>query len=392
MNMYLELYATALSELGYKIYYVADLEDTFEIYLRSNLPILKPLELDFPTQMLKKWSSKWFLSVLLNKFRRVVKFLSRNSSHVDFSVLTRLLEEKNKVGFKPDLVMCMYLDMTHLGRFSRRTFRKLNIPWTGLLFHPPTLSRSNRFKRNSWFSDYSNRGGIFFTPAKIESYSAASRPNQSFDVFPDVTRRPKSAIRPAGFNFPNFADRRLVVGLIGSIDGNKKLVEEFLALSDDSRLNNFCFVMVGEIYESTLSKDALNAIRARKGVSKNLFIDDRYIDSEEEFDYLFRQVDIIFACYKNFDSSANVLAKSAYFRKPVLVTANTFIGNLTQQYNLGITIKNPEVDSIAKSILILGKALKSQDFDFGFADYVARVSPENLKNRLDGYLQNLWKL
>jgi hypothetical protein len=150
--------------------------------------------------------------------------------------------------------------------------------------------------------------------------------------------------------------------------------------------------MVGEIYESTLPTDTLNEIRSRKGVSDNLYLVDHYINSEEDFDSLFSQVDIIFACYKNFDSSANVLAKSAYFKKPVLVTAETFIGDLTQQHNLGIAIKNPDVDSIAKSILLLGETIERQDSNFGFDDYTSSVSTENLKNRLDHYLKNLWAL
>jgi hypothetical protein len=150
--------------------------------------------------------------------------------------------------------------------------------------------------------------------------------------------------------------------------------------------------MVGELYESSLSRDTLNEIRGRLGLSNNLYISDRYITSEVDFDCLFSQVDIIFACYRNFNSSANVLAKSAFFKKPVLVTAETFIGDLTQQYNLGVAIKNPEVDSIAKSILLLGEAIKKQDSNFGFDDYVSSVSPETLKHRLDSYLNKLWEI
>jgi hypothetical protein len=401
LNLYLELYATALLELGYDVTYLADLEESFEARLRNKLPRLSPLKFSFPSQTLKRWSLNWFLSVFknmfrlsffYNKIRKGMNSFKKNSSHVQFNVLTDVLEAKSKAGFKPDLVICMYLDMTHLNFDSKKVFRKLHIPWVGLLFHPPTLSNSVCFKRDFWFSDYSNRGAIFFTPNKIESYTAVSRLNQSFEVFPDVTRVPKESILYPSFDFRNFAKGRLVVGLIGSLDGTKKLIQEFLAISDDSRLDNYCFVMVGEVYESTMSMEVLDKVRNRKGVSENLYIDDRYINSEEDFDYLFSQVDIIFACYKNFDSSANVLAKSAHFRKPVLVTAETFIGDLTQQFNLGIAIKNPEADSIAEAILLLGTMLEKLDFSFGFDEYISRVSPENLKNRLDYYLKNLWEL
>ena len=392
LNMYLELYATALLELGYKVHLLAELDEAFAIYLKNKLPDLSSLDTVLSKQMSKKWNLKWFLTVLLNKIREGVKYFRKNSSNVEFGVMTRLLKENYKAGFKPDLVLCMYLDMTYLERRSRKILRRLNIPWVGLLFHPPEIKNNNRFTRNSWFSDFSNRGAIFFTESKIESYKAVSRFNQSFEVFPDVTRKPKLPILLPDIDFRNFANGRCGVGLIGSLDGNKKLIKEFLDVSDDSRLSNFFFVMVGEIYESSLSRDTLNEIRGRLGLSNNLYISDRYITSEVDFDCLFSQVDIIFACYRNFNSSANVLAKSAFFKKPVLVTAETFIGDLTQQYNLGVAIKNPEVDSIAKSILLLGEAIKKQDSNFGFDDYVSSVSPENLKHRLDSYLNKLWEI
>ncbi len=392
LNMYLELYATALLDLNYKVYFIAELEETFKVSLLTKLPSLISFDIAVPTQSSKKWSMKWLLSVVFNKFQWGIKLLRKDPAYAEFDELTNKLKAMKKAGLKPDLVMCMYVDMTHLGRKSRRILKRLQIPWVGLLFHPPVLENNNRFTRNSWFSDFSNRGAIFFTESRIESYKAVSRQNQSFEVFPDVTRKPNLSIPPHAIDFRNFANGRCVVGLIGSLDGRKKLIKEFLAVSDDVRLKNYCFIMVGEIYESTLPTDTLNEIRSRIGVSDNLYIVDRYINSEEDFDSLFSQVDIIFACYRNFDSSANVLAKSAFFKKPVLVTAETFIGNLTQQHNLGIAIKNPDVDSIAKSILLLGETIEKQDSNFGFDDYVSNVSTENLKNRLNHYLKNLWEL
>ncbi len=392
LNMYLEIYATALLDLNYKVYFIAELEETFKVSLLTKLPNLISFDIAVPTQSSEKWTMKWFISVIFNKFQWGVKFLRKNSAYPEFDELTNKLKAMKKTGLKPDLVMCMYIDMTHLGRKSRKILKRLQIPWVGLLFHPPMLENNYRFTRNSWFSDLSNQGAIFFTESRIESYRAISRSNQSFEVFPDVTRKPNLSISPPGIDFRNFANGRHVVGLIGSLDGTKKMIKEFLAVSEDVRLKNYCFVMVGEIYESTLPADTLNEIRSRKGVSDNLYVDDRYINSEEDFDSLFSQVDIIFACYRNFDSSANVLAKSAFFKKPVLVTAETFIGNLTQQHNLGIAIKDPEVESIAKSILLLGEKIENKNFSFGFDDYISSVSTENLKNRLDHYLKNLWKL
>ena len=406
LNMYLEIYGSVLTDLGYSVFYYADLEESFATRLQKVTPKLKSIESVVPEKILKRWGLEWAFKVIRNVMKQKMistvffirglipqlRFASRNNkSFVDFGVLTRKLEVLNEIGFKPNLVICMYIDMTFLGSKSQRVLRKLSVPWIGLLFHPKELNSSSEFTQDSWFSDKSNRGAIFFSGSSVVDYNQISRSNQSFVLLPDVTRVPSGEKSSLALDLVSHSQGKKIVGLIGAIDGKKKLVQEFLELSGDPRLKDYFFVMVGEVYESTLDRSTLNKIRNLSGnVTEELFVLDRYIESEVDFDALFNEIDILFACYKNFDSSANILAKSASFKKPIIVTGGTWIGRLTEQYNLGLTVSDFRIDTLVDAIQKVGEHLDASPNTFGFRDYLEIVSIENLRVNLGQYLTKLW--
>jgi hypothetical protein len=404
--MYLEVYASALIDLGYNVYFYADLERSFEEYLASKLPELKSVESIVPSKKLRRWSIKWILTVLYNISKRFIfltlsksakllfklnPFEKSNKSFVTFSILSRKLKVLHENDFKPDLVICMYLDMTYLGNHPRKVLRKLAIPWIGLLFHPPALLFEKEFNKKLWFSDKSNRGGIFFTDTYLESYRESARLNQVFAVLPDVTREHFGVVPDINAFFGTFVGSRKIIGLIGALDGSKKLIKEFLALSRDPRLGGFFFVMVGEIYESTVDLETLNEVRSLSGkVTDNVYVLDEYIKSETAFEEIFHGIDILFAYYRNFDSSANVLAKAAFYGKPVLVKANTWMGKLTEQYNLGVTVLDSNHEQLVEAILSLGNLINENQTEFGFEKYLEKVSVSNLRVNLEHYLKEVF--
>jgi len=396
--MYLELYGSALDRIGYSTYYLAELDDEFEAQLNLNERNFHSVNTLLPKEYSKRWSLEWIRLVCQNKlrifqrklkhyFRRALGINALNNAFVDFDLLADNLRILEKVNFRPDLIVCMYLDMTRVTAKSRRAFRNLNINWIGLLFHPEPVDYRFKQVRNSWFRDASNRGGIFFTPKFLESYQLVARNDQIFDVFPDVTVLREGHSLDLDLNIAKLARGRRIIGLIGAIDGNKKLVREFLDLSNHDSLNDFFFVVAGEVYRDSLDPETLDKLdELSKSSRDNLIIYNHYISSESNFDYLIKSTDIIFACYKNFDSSANILAKSAHFRKPLLATANTWVGDQVEKYRLGIAVQDFNLDSLAKSIL----QLTSPENDFGFDDYKNQVSFENLQDHLKNFLDRLW--
>jgi len=403
LNMYLEIYASVLIQLGYEVFYYADLDLGFEDYLASRIPDLKSVEKITPSKFLKRWSPLWIQIVLLNLLKRFAGKLrimliemqgssKRSASRVEFDILTRKLSSLKDFGFKPDLVICMYLDMTKLTKKSERVLAKQKVSWSGLLFHPEAMGNQDKFNQSTWFGSSTNVGSIFFTDKYIAKYLELAGPNQVFKVFPDVTTVKRGKELSLDINFMNLACGRKIVGLIGTLDGNKKLIGEFLKISADPSLQEFYFVLAGEVYESTLEPDTLAEIRRLSGaVQENLFVYDKYIESEEDYNYLVSQVNILFACYKDFDSSANILAKSACFDIPVLVTAETWMGSLVEKYNLGIAVSSPTINDFVSSILQLSSLLDSKETFFGFESFREHASISNLEKSLENYLIEVWE-
>jgi hypothetical protein len=259
-----------------------------------------------------------------------------------------------------------------------------------LLFHPEALTNQTGFSKNSWFQESTNVGGIFFTDKYVDEYQSRARRNQLFQVFPDATKFRTSLAQKFPQEFSSLAKGRRIIGLVGALDGNKKLIGEFLKLSTHPLMNDFYFVLAGEVYESSLDSDVLEVIRRLSGsIQENLFVYDKYIESELLYDRFVKDVDILFACYKDFDSSANILAKSAIFQKPVLVTSGTWIGNLVEKYKLGEAVIPFSIDNLINGILNISNQLDRDPQNFGFKDYEFYVSQENLRNHLRDYLEEL---
>jgi hypothetical protein len=284
----------------------------------------------------------------------------------------------------------MYLDMTRITRRTDRKLKKNGVCWIGLLFHTEPYVTFSSFPRNSWFQKSSNRGGILFTDTHLQEYQALARKDQTFRVLPDATKY--ATPRSQGFSqeFVRLAKGRQIIGLVGALDGNKKLIGEFLELSTHPLMEDFYFVLAGEVYETSLAPDLVKKVRKLSGsTQENLFVHDRYVTSEEHFNSFVSDVDILFACYKDFNSSANILAKSAVFHKPVLATRGTRMGDLVDKYNLGGTVSTDTIDDLIYGLLDISKKLDLNSDCFGFAEYDFQVSQENLKNKLGDFLFEL---
>ena len=329
LNMYLELYADCLIQLGYNVLYYADLEAEFEEYLKVELPKLRSVEAIVTTKNLKRWSFSWMYFVGKNLTIRTFrdfffslsrKFLKTNSSRgfVEFGVLTRKLKILKDSNVVPDLVVCMYLDMARLTRHSRRMLYNSRIPWVGLLFHPEPLTNLTGFSKKSWFQESTNVGGIFFTDKYVDEYQSRARRNQVFQVFPDATKFRSSLGQRLPQEFSGLAKGRRIIGLVGALDGNKKLIGEFLKLSTYPLMNDFYFVLAGEVYESSLDSDVLE-----------------------------------------------------------------------EKYKLGEAVLPFSMDNLINGILKISNELDTDPQNFGFKDYEFYVSQENLRNHLRDYLEKL---
>ena len=124
-----------------------------------------------------------------------------------------------------------------------------------------------------------------------------------------------------------------MISLLGSINfrkGIKLLLESIPLLPKDE----YFFLIAGK---SSLTAQQENDLRAFGESRNNCLFSLEKIPDESCFNALIAESDLIFAAYKQFTGSSNLLTKAAAFRKPVIVSRGLCMGRRVEQYGTGQT-------------------------------------------------------
>ncbi len=136
---------------------------------------------------------------------------------------------------------------------------------------------------------------------------------------------------------------RIVTGLFGSIFPRKSVDLLFECLQNSDPDVHF-FVIAGKIKWSTFSPDQQKMMNeVISNPPENLLISDEWIESEAVFDSVFQMCDVIFAYYRNFTKSSNIITKSACYGIPIIVDSRHLMGERVQKYKLGYAKSEGEV-------------------------------------------------
>lgn len=132
----------------------------------------------------------------------------------------------------------------------------------------------------------------------------------------------------------------------GFIDEKKNVVNLLKAMqqltADEAK--NACLLVVGKIHEA-YREVLMQAFDTAKATRPELQVEfeSRFVDDDEMEAYV-EQSDVVSVAYINFFSSSGVIGLASRHNKPVLATKFGVVGDLTREYNLGITVDgfNPE--------------------------------------------------
>jgi len=205
-----------------------------------------------------------------------------------------------------------------------------------------------------------SRSGLLCLPRRYAAYIGSLMAVQSFAAL--SVERPAGSVRPAALpprdarhppfpakqelrrsrpatNYPLLrklkerARGRKVISLLGSINfrkGIKLLLESIPLLPKDE----YFFLIAGK---SSLTAQQENDLRAFGESRNNCLFSLEKIPDESCFNALIAESDLIFAAYKQFTGSSNLLTKAAAFRKPVIVSRGLCMGRRVEQYGTGQT-------------------------------------------------------
>ena len=240
--------------------------------------------------------------------------------------------------------------------------------------------------REGYYS-LSTLGGIcFLDEITCRAYSE-SLSNKYFQCLPDITNGELS-------EHPSFlaeevmcrAAGRKIVFLGGSIVGKKNIARwsELIALADPSR---WFFVQVGEIHGNTLSPaDTAAFERLVADPPENLSLYAHYLSDERDFNAIINIADVIFAVYRDFRFSSNMLGKAAFFEKPILVSDGCLMGDRVRNYGIGLVVPHDDAQAM---LCALERLMKEPVPPQNFSAYRAASNEQTAGNNLERFIARI---
>ncbi len=280
----------------------------------------------------------------------------------------------------PDFVFNMYMDLyrTDTERWARFG-KSFKWPWGGIRFVPHAAPTEGYYNLASCV-------GMCLLDEAVRPRYQMLLPAKVFACLPDITdARLPDKPNDLVMEIVRRAAGRKVVFLGGTIGGNKNLARwiELIALLDPEE---WFFLQIGETNFNALTQADVHALAILEATPpENLLIHPDYLPDERVFNDVIRVSDIIFAVYRNFKISSNMLGKAAAFEKPILVADNYLMGRRVIKYGIGRAV--PENDSRLMrdaAADLVNNPVPAENF----AAYRSDFSMDNMRETLMAFLDN----
>ena len=93
---------------------------------------------------------------------------------------------------------------------------------------------------------------------------------------------------------------------------------------------------------------------------------------------------VIFAVYRDFFRSSNMLSKAAYFEKPILVANGCLMGERVERYGIGLAVDQDDTLGMHEALLALASI---QGLKSNFQRYRSDISEALLQQTLSNFLR-----
>lgn len=306
----------------------------------------------------------------------IVRWLNYDLDKVDFAPhVARLDAVARKERGTQAFAFFLYLDLMSQGRRSLRALdRDMRMPWAGILFHPALPDGD----AEAYFSTRQGRGAVFLVPSAVGRYAEAL-PNLAFHAVPDVADGSLPDTEPAIVrDVRDRAAGRKIVLLAGSITPHKGVMT-FVDLIERADPTRFFFVLAGEVHWESFAADALRLEAIWRNPPEHLYVHEGYIADERDYNALLATCDVLYAVYRNFQSSSNSLTKASIFRKPILVSAGTLMGARVVESGIGDAVVENDVDGILDA---MQRLVERPANAFGYDTFCATHSLDALEQVL----------
>jgi hypothetical protein len=299
---------------------------------------------------------------------------------------------ETKHGRKIDLVFfaCIYdWEFEHF-RSAERTF---GFPWSGLYLHARALRMPGQFlpyrrlvpKPERVFGGLLVRSVALLDEGVLDGMRQITRTRRVV-AFPDITDATLPSENASAWGLAKklqeFARGRRIVSLLGYLQQTKG-VEEFLALSKDARMQNVVFFLGGEPALDGFDDASVQRLRETWEQTPNVWAHLQRLP-EQVMNAVLSVSDVVFAAYRNFPNSSNVLTKAAMFERPVVVSEGFLMAERVRGYGLGEVVPEGDVEALAATTrrMLTPGYYESLAKRAKWADYREAHSVEGLKKAM----------
>lgn len=281
----------------------------------------------------------------------------------------------------PRLALLPYLDDMLEPELSLAGVR-FPVPWMGLHVSASDLRESAvapaMRARLRMLREPSCRG-ILLLDGKITEWVQHEAPGRIVAVLPDIADTTVASDFPLLHEIRRRAAGRPIISLLGHLSEAKN-IRLFLHLAQVISPNRAFFLLAGQFEPLGVAPDLQQRIaEAAAGRKTNLWAIPDRIASEAEFNRLFCESAVIFAVYREFTRSSNILSKAAFFRRPVLVAGGYCMGERATDYRLGLALDQPEPAAAEQALQHLLHDPPSADYarfdrDFSSLEFQRRLN------------------
>ncbi|MFC1882013.1 hypothetical protein ACFL2S_11025 [Thermodesulfobacteriota bacterium] len=263
-----------------------------------------------------------------------------------------------KMGVKPDLVFFLKVDDFTKGLLTGRWVdRVFPYNWSGIYIHLrfPERYKLTFFRKRFYqpFAAFASRKccriGILQEDAADHLKRMTSKP---IDILPDATDESSPAANRLTEQILQKAKGRKIIGLIGGQDRRKGSFLMFEIAQRCQHKSNWFFLFCGKMNyaKSDREIESLKKIIGNPDALQNCFFHFEHLPDESCFNAVVDLCDVIFAVYRNFPFSSNLMTKAALFNKPLVVSAGNLMARRVEKFDLGASCEPDDIDACIQAI------------------------------------------
>ncbi len=334
----------------------------------------------------------------INPINKHTFLLKHFSAILNWFVISSFIKKFSRQTLKrPDLVFFLkFEDMTQGFLINKYLFDLLfKCSWSGIYIHFPNTPGKRKAIVHKFFynSNALFRSKYFLKIHTLQENCVSyleQKTGKPVILLPDFTDISVSKESRLANLIKAKSKGKKIIGCLGGQDtrkGTLTLLKIAEILKNDDKL---FFVFIGKMnyLKSDLELDRIKKWIAEKNISAygNCFLYFNRLESEAEFNSIFKICDVIFAVYKNFFYSSNIMTKAAYFKIPIVVNHQGLMAERVKRHQIGALCGSEDLSSCIRAIKSVLANKPSKD---NFEKYYANHSLEKLYASLDTFSKKI---